>query len=291
MKVNEKEWYIFLEGEYEGKGAFANFYCKTEGIGEAIDLIKPLAKKEGIYNLKFIETTRIDNLEGFEYPDKIIDLSQQVKMTQALSLYEKKENEYSFTPPNGIIFDTVEGEYDIEKIEECFVAYDKNDLGIFELELVIDENNLEHVFYLTTKFLPEINGFWIWICNHWEDKTRQLFVNKEFTVLDSILGFLKSNTENTIDNGFIDIVIHSIQGETNLTLNEHKKISLHTKSEEIFNDFIGKVIDLGYEQTKDMYNIEFGYHHWHYISGKGYRREDFCNFLLENNFEEMNNTI
>lgn len=287
----EKEWYIFVEGEFENNGVFANFCCKSDGIGDSIELIKPFAKKEGFKNLKFIEATRIDNIPNFEYPGKMIDLSPTVKMMQALSLFEKDSTEYSFTPPTGIIFDTKEGEHDIDKIKEQFVAYTKNENGIFRFEIVIDENNLEHVFYLTTKFLNSIDGFWIWLHAHWEDKPKQLFFNKHFVSVEPILEFLVSNSKNTIENGFLDIIVHSIKGETNLTLNEHKKISLHTKSEEVFNDFIDKIIGLGYEQTKDMYDIEFGYHHWHYKSAGALERDEFCKFLIENNFEEMKTSI
>lgn len=239
--------------------------------------------------MKFIEATRIDNIQNFEYPAKMIDLSPTVKMMQSLSLFEKDPNEYSFTPPTGIIFNTLEGEHEIDKIKEQFVAYAKNENEIYSFELVIDENNLEHVFYLTTKFLNSINGFWIWIHNHWEEKPKQLFYNKDFVSVETVLDFLKLNSKNTIENGFIDIVVHSIQGETNLTLNEHKKITLHTKDEKVFNEFIDKIIALGYEQTRDMYDIEFGYHHWHYKPANTFNRNEFCDFLADNNFEEIKN--
>lgn len=287
----EQEWYIFIEADYEDKGVFANFYCKSDGIGDSIELIKPLAKKEGFKNLKFIEATRIDNIRNFEYPTEMIDLSPTVKMMQALSLFEKDRTEYSFTPPTGIIFDTEEGEHDIEKIKEQFVAYTKNENGIFRFELVIDENNLEQVFYLATKFLESIDGFWIWLHDHWEGKPKQLYFNKHFVAVEPVVDFLKTNSKNTIENGFIDIVVHSINGETNLTLNEHKKLSLHTKDEKVFNDFIDKIMGLGYEQTRDMYDIEFGYHHWHYKPANTFSRNEFCKFLVENNFEEMINAI
>ena len=288
---SNKEWYLLAEGEYENKGVFANFYCKSEGIGEAIELVKPLAKKEGITHLKFIETTRIENLEDFEYPESIINLSDDVIMHQSLNLFDKNEEEYSFTPPIGIIFNTEQGEYEVDNIKEQFVAYAKNENGVFEFELVLDDSNLEHVFYLTTKFLNAIDGFWFWICDHWEDKQRQLFFNRHFFAVEQILDFLQANKENTIQNGFIDVVVHSKEGETNLTLNEHKKISLHTKSEEVFNDFIGKVIGLGYKQTREIYDIEFGYHHWHYKPSKAFDRDKFCEFLIERGFEEMKENV
>ena len=288
---SEKEWYFLIEGEYENNGVFASFYCRAEEIGKAIDIVKPLAKQEGISNIKFIETTRIDIIEDYEHPESCIDLNQQVKMMQAFNLYELNQYEYLFTPPVGIIFDSKEGEYDTDLIKEHFVAYTKNENGIFEFELVVDENRLDHIFFITSKFLQTVDGFWIWINEHWNEKPRQLYFNEKLSTADDITTFLKENTSNTMENGFIDIVLHSKEGATNLTLNEHKKISLHTKSEKVFNDFIGKVIGLGFDQTRNMYDIEFGYHHWHYKPGRAYDREDFCNFLKQNNFKEVSNAM
>jgi len=74
-------------------------------------------------------------------------------------------------------------------------------------------------------------------------------------------------------------------GETNLTLDNHKKIQLHTKDEELFNDFGKKVMELGFEQTREFYNLEFGYHHWHYRPADSLNREDFKQLLKSKNFE------
>jgi hypothetical protein len=123
--------------------------------------------------------------------------------------------------------------------------------------------------------------------DHWEDKETELFAAKDLISKKSIIEFLKANEEATLKNGFIDIVAHSKEGETNLYLNEHKKIQLYTKEESVFNDFIGRIIDLGFEQTRDFYNIEFGYHHWHYRTNKSLDRNEFNKLLIESNFEQI----
>lgn len=72
-----------------------------------------------------------------------------------------------------------------------------------------------------------------------------------------------------------------------MTLDDHKKIQLHTKDEEVFKNFIGNIIDLGYEQTRDFYNLEFGYHHFHYRLADSLTRTEFKQMLTENRFELM----
>ncbi len=36
----------------------------------------------------------------------------------------------------------------------------------------------------------------------------------------------RQQMKNTLENGYLDIVVHSLSGVTNLTLNDHKKIQL-----------------------------------------------------------------
>jgi hypothetical protein len=133
--------------------------------------------------------------------------------------------------------------------------------------------------------LPTVNGFWIYIKNYWENKLTELWVAKHFTDKKSVIEFLKKQKKNTLENGFLDIVVHSIQGETNLTLDEHKTIKLHTKNENIFRSFIGNIINLGFEQTRDFYTLEFGYHHFHYRLADSLTRSEFKQMLKDNKFE------
>jgi len=47
-----------------------------------------------------------------------------------------------------------------------------------------------------------------------------------------------------------------------LTVDDHKKIQLHTKDEEVFRHF-GELTDLGYQQTREFYSLQDGFHHLH----------------------------
>lgn len=125
----------------------------------------------------------------------------------------------------------------------------------------------------------------MYLRDHWDNTETELWAGTEISDKTSVMKFLKINKESTLNNGFIDIVIHSIKGETNLTLNEHKKIQLHTKDETVFQNFIEKVIDLGFEQTRDYYNIEYGYHHWHYRTDESLNKIQFQELLIDEGFK------
>ena len=67
-----------------------------------------------------------------------------------------------------------------------------------------------------------------------------------------------------------------------------KKFNYTRKNESVFNEFIGKIVGIGFEQTRDYYNIEFGYYHWHYRTNKSLNRTEFKKLLREKNFEQIN---
>lgn len=290
MNSNKEFWHLLIQGKIDDQtGAFANFYCYGNHLGESYFKAEKIAKDEGLDSPVLIETCRLDNLEGFEVPEEAIKITSDSYMLPSFSTYPINNDEYEFIPPVGVAFGTDEGEFDTELIKEAFVAYNKNDNGIFEFELVADNSKLISTYYKTIEFLPSVDGFWIYLLDHWDDSTTELWAGKNIVSKEAAVQLLTNNKESTLKNGFVDIVVHSQEGETNLTLNEHKKIQLHTKSESVFQDFIGKVINLGFVKTKDYYSIEHGYYHWHYGPQGSLNKTEFIELLKRNEFEKIEN--
>lgn len=289
MKDKELQfWYFLIEGNLDDKtGAYGNFYTYGERCGEALGKTYLIAKQEGIINPMVIESTRLDNLKEFEIPEEAERISDSTYMIPSLNTFELNPKEYFFKPPAGISFDTIIGEYDSELILEQFAAYNKNENGVYELQLVVDKTRLVEIFFKCFDLIEPIDAFWIYICEHWLNRKRELWASKSITNKSEIIKFLKKHRANTIENGFVELVVNSNIGKTNLMLCEHKKVQLHTESEEIFKKFIGGLIDLGFKQTKDFYNIEFGYHHWHYRPIDSLDRDDFAVMLIDNEFENI----
>jgi len=129
----------------------------------------------------------------------------------------------------------------------------------------------------------------VYVKDYWENELTELWVAKHLNEKKIIIDFLKNHKEDTLENGYLDIVIYSSEGQTNLKLDGHKKIQLKTRDEKVFKSFIGKIIDLGYEQTKDFYNLEFGYHHFHYRLANSLTRAEFKQLLEHNGFELIDN--
>lgn len=134
--------------------------------------------------------------------------------------------------------------------------------------------------------MPSIDALWIYIKDHWQDHGEtELWVSKTLTKKAAIKSFLVSNKPDTLDNGFLDIVVHSTCGSTNLTYDEHKNIRITTKDENIFNKFGHQIIDSGFKQTRNLHSLDNGFYHWHYRPFNSMDRTGFKDFLTRNNFE------
>jgi hypothetical protein len=285
--MNQQFWYFLINGRLDKQtGAYANFYTHGRHLGEALMRTLDAAALVDLSDVNAIETTRLDNAdEKFIMPSDTRQLSEFVFIKENLNSYDWDEDDMQFVPPTGIIKSSDDGEYEYDLIKENFVAYGKNENGIFEFELVVGKERLIETFIKTISFLPSVDAFWIYIWSHWDDKKTELWTAKHFSDKETVVQFLNENRASTLENGFIDCVVHSLTGQTNLTLDEHKKIQLHTKDNDLFNDFGKKIMNLGFEQTQDFYNIEFGYHHWHYRPVDSLDRDNFKKLLEREKFE------
>lgn len=284
--MSKQLWYFLIDGQSDDTtGLYGNFYSYGQHLGDALNNAFNDAKPEGFNNPNLIQASKLDNFEEIENKDELVTLSDNVFMRQTTHSFPFDDPDKDFIPPVGISNAVEDGEYEYELIKENFVAYGKDENGIFEFELVIGKENLIEVFLKTIDFIPKVDGFWIYIQNHWDNDNTELWVAKHFVEKEQALSFLTKQKNNTLENGYIKIVVHSTLGETNLTLDDHKKIQLHTKNVTVYNDFIRQVINLGYTQTEDFYNLEWGFHHWHYRPADSLTRTEFKIMLQDNKFE------
>ena len=286
MTKNEL-WYLLIDGQQDAEtGVVGNFYAYGEHLGDALEkTIKASVDYKFITNHNLTEVSLLDSFDVIGDNKELVEIADNVYMRPTTYTFPIDDPDKEFIPPIGIVKSVFEGEYEYDLIKQNFVAYGADENGIFEFELVLTKENLIDTFIKTIDFLPTIDGFWIYIKNYWENDMTELWVAKHFTDKQTVIDFLKTQRKNTLENGYLDIVVHSLIGETNLTLDDHKKIQFHTKDEGVFNDFIGNIIELGYEQTRDLYNLEFGYHHFHYRLVDSLTRTEFKHMLTDNKFE------
>jgi hypothetical protein len=285
MTKNEL-WYLLIDGQQDAKtGIVGTFYAYGNHLGDALDKAIKSSIEYKFANHNLTEASLLDNFDAIENNNELVKIADNVYMRPTTYTFPFDDPDKEFIPPLGIVKGVFEGEFEYDLIKENFVAYSADENGIFEFELVLTKQNLIDTFIKTIEFLPTIDGFWIYLKNYWEGDFTELWVAKHFTDKQIVIDFLKAQKKNTLENGYLDIVVHSLTGETNLTLDDHKKIQLHTKDEGVFNNFIGNIVELGYEQTRDFYNLEFGYHHFHYRPVDSLTRTEFKQMLTDNKFE------
>ncbi|WP_221393874.1 hypothetical protein [Dyadobacter sp. NIV53] len=284
--MRKELWYFLINGQTDNiTGLYGNFYAYGQHLGNALDNTFKVISKEGFNNPNLIEASKLDNFEVIENREELKKLSSKVHMRQKTHSFAFDDPDKEFQPPIGISKATGDEEYDYDLISENFVAFGQDENGFFEFELVVGKAKFVEVFLKTIEFLPLVDGFWIYIQNHWDNDKTELWVAKHFVEKGQIIDFLTKHEINTLKNGYIKVVVHCSQGETNLTLDDHKKIQLHTKDEDVFKQFIGQIVELGYEQTREFYNLEFGFLHWHYRLSDSLTRKEFIKMLQENEFE------
>jgi hypothetical protein len=283
MTKNEL-WYLMVNGKKDVEtGVFGNFYAYGHHLGDALSKVTKASSEYGFANHNLVEASLLDSFEEIGDNKELIEVAGDVYMRPKIYSFSLDDPDKSFVPPTGIVKSVFEGEYEYDLIEEKFVAYSANEN--FEFELVLNKENLIEVFIKSIGFLPSVSGFCIYIKNYWENDLTELWDAQHLVSKQEIIDFLVKERKNTLENGYLKIVTYSSEGQTNLTLDDHKKIQLQTQSGEVFKSFIGNIVSLGYEQTKDFYNLEFGYHHFHYRPVDSLTRVEFIKMLEDNRFE------
>lgn len=284
--MDYKLWYFLIDGQENSEtGIFGNFYAYGSHLGDALEKTIKVAVEYNIYNPDLIEASILEDIEQVDNREDLIEINDMVYMNPTTHAFPSNDPDKTFIPPIGIVKSVDDGEYDYDLIKESFVAYDQNEKGIYELEIVVGKTNLIDLFLKSIHLLPSIDTVLIYIQSFWENENTELWAAKQFTNSEFVTEFLKKNLKDTLENGNIRIVINSLAGETNLILDDHKIIQLHTRNESLFRYFIGNYMDWGYEQTEDFYSLEYGFHHWHYRPAGSLTRIEFKNMLNQNQFE------
>jgi len=287
-KTKKELWHLLIDGQQDtDTGVYGNFYAYGNHLGDALDKTIKASNGHEFSNHNLIEASLLENFDAIDNNAELIKIADDVYMRPAMYTYPFDDPEQSFVPPSGIVKSAGDGGYDYDLIKEAFVAYRADENGVFKFEMVLAKQHLIGTFITAIGFLPTIDRLWIDIKDDWENELAERWVAKHFTDKHTVIDFLNRQKADTLENGYLSIAVHSIQGETTLTLNDHKKIHLHTQDENVFRNFIGNIIGLGYTQTRDFYSLEFGYHHFHYRLADSLTRTDFKQLLTANNFEQI----
>lgn len=289
--MKKQFWYFLIHGLIgKRKGAYANFYSYGQHLGDALALTLKNTNKVGLTGCDLIEAQRLDSIEDFHLPGECEEIVSDVFFKPGLSIYKIKENEENYIYPTGIVKSSDDGEYDAEFVKNQFVAYSKDENGIYTFLMTPDKYLLKDLFFKTLDFIPIVDSVAFFIEAEWDnEESNERWINKSLTEKKSIIDFLTTNIPNTLNNGYVSTVVYCTKGETNLVIDSHKHLKLTTKDESVFNNFGKKIMDLGYSQTRDFYSLAYGFHHWHYRPADSLDKKSFRGYLTRHGFEILKN--
>ena len=285
MSTQRQYWYFLIGGPIDDStGLVASFYTYGQHCGEAIaNALQAATEEFGISQPEATEAARLDILDGFETPHDLIQLSELV-FTGAKNYSYPLDTEKDFIPPTGIIKGTEDGEFDYELVKENFIGYKSEGSNVYEFELVAEKSRLIDTFIQAITFLPPAEKLEITIQGHWENQSSELWiVDLAQTQLD-VASFLLENQASILENGFVECMLYLAPGETRLILDEHKKIIHYTTDEAVFSSFGTQIMTLGFEQATELYNLEYGFYHWHYRPADSLDAPDFRVLLIDAGF-------
>ena len=291
MPTQAQYWYFLISGPTDDStGLVANFYAYGQHCGEAIaNALQAATEELGINQPEATEAARLDILDDFEEPQDLVQFNDLVSSGATNYSYPLDSPEKNFVPPTGIIKSTEDGEFDYELIKENFIGYKSEGSDVYEFELVAEKSKLIDTFIQAINFLPQAEKLEITIKGHWESQSSELWVaDLAQTQLDAA-SFLLENQSSVLENGFVECALYSAHGETRLILDEHKKILHYTTDEAIFSSFGSQIMALGFEQATELYNLEYGFYHWHYRPADSLDAPEFRILLLDAGFKFAKN--
>ena len=277
----EKRLFTCLIEEQNEAEAFVQVYWAwATHMGEAITLVLNAAKANGLRNPTARESDPFD----------VNNLESEVEPGADAEVFWVPERytfppEPSFEVPHGVIGSCIEGEFDIAEIEEGFSQC--SDDGLITIEVNVDAAKLFDLYDSLLALNSVYKVFWYVLHSHWDDEEKELLlVNEALNSREKIIAHLKENPLDAIYNGFVTLTAYVEEGATNISISDHKRIIVRSRSE-LVSARIRKALEAqGYTRQDNLISIEQGIHHWHYRLPGSHTKQALVQLLKESGFDE-----
>ena len=278
--MDDKTFFTVMIESVEPEQSFIQvFWTYANHPGKAIQKVLRACAGLGIKNAFASE---LDSFEFKSLPRKVVhDRDLDVYYSQARNYFP---TEKTFRAPSGIIKSYLNGKYDYGLIREGFYQ-GRTETGIYEVEVVVENQRLFNTFVQLVKRLPSIKVFWIKLAADWEDVGREeVWTNEKLNTVELIADFLESRWKDTVANGHVALTVYSAVGQTNLLIDTHKTIKVLTKSAKIQSSMSAKLRRFAFEELSEFHSLEYGYYHWHYRPSRSKSRTRLIAALKRDEF-------
>ena len=119
-----------------------------------------------------------------------------------------------------------------------------------------------------------------------EDNETAIYSNDKLNKAGSIIQFLDAHREDTLHNGHLQLTAYWEEGQTNLTLSDHKTIRLLSKSPAALNKLRECLHGHAIEEHEDLTSFIHDIYHYHYRRTAGRDRNELENYLRQSGFRK-----
>ena len=278
----------------EDIGFLQEFFARASGLGEAIMKVRKAAMEQGCQDPVVFQCDPVEldgDVEGLEPGPEA-----EVFWSVGRVFFDPGpgESEPDFVFPWGVVPSSGEGEVDTSEIGPGFERSSDED-GIEYLGANVSEPELFPLYCRLLQLHPSYAVFWYVLHGHWAEKEEEdmegpeegpdrFLVNEDLSTPEKIIAHLESRPLDSVRNGFVTLTAYLEEGETNLSISDHKRIMVSSRSPSIVDAYQKTLEEAGLGLHPNLASIDAGVHHRHYRLPGSLPKEDLARSLLDSGF-------
>jgi len=255
------------------------YWAYAEHIGEALEKMKKAALNNGLKKpiWKQLDPYDIDNL-----PENLKDVSKEEVFWDEDRLFFSPGDAFIF--PYGVIPSCAEGIFDPENMVTGYQVSVKPD-GLLMLEANLPESRLVPMYLDLLHVFGDFRAFWYMIHEHWEGtEGDDMYLCERLKSAEDICRHLEDNAENSLYNGFCSLTAYVIEGSTNVSLTDHRRIVVFTYAREQLRRATDFFAGQGISDLGNLVTLDERIPHWHFRSPSSLGRRDLIQHLQSSGF-------
>ncbi|MGI0493178.1 hypothetical protein ACN4EG_15450 [Alkalinema pantanalense CENA528] len=267
-----------IEWSNENTSHFRVCWLWAATIGEALADMINCAIFQGIQNptIRQFDPYRFTDLPM----DKVDDCGNGVFWSKNTYSFPEKAN---YQLPYGVVASCLEGKHNITDIQVGYQlkCYEQ----LTELTVVTEADACLSLYIQLLCVLPELSAFLVTFQHDWENYgVEEVYVCDKLVAPQSINAFLNHHYIDIFLNGHLTLTSYANQGETNISIDDHKLILVSGYDESVIQLACRCLEKYGIFRKNDLVTIQSNIYHWHYKHPEGRARKDLTKLLKKAEF-------
>jgi len=283
MKKDHENMEFFralVEWSERDSSFFTNYWAWAEHIGDAIERIRTDAGRTGIADLT---VAGIEPYDFEDLPDNVTTKDDTIFISDTKHAFPTEQN---FSLPYGVVLSLKKGPHDSDEFAIGHSIQEDDD-GLIEMAAVVDEPSLLSLYIRLVDTLPDIKVFWVKLHYKWEEPAVEaIYTNKSLDNSRKIESFLIENRLDTLSNGYVTVTTYAGQGQTNLSISDHKTIVILGYDRSLIEVMSQTLEESGVPRQEQLPKVDCEFYHWHFRHPQSKSRTELVAALEEKGFIE-----